>query len=214
MSGPTTTTMIEVYADLWCPFAHVGLRAAHRQRRLLERSDVAVQVRAWPLELVNGRPMEPAAVLVQVEHLQEHVAPDMFRDVAKDNFPGATLEALALVERAYRVDCETGFRASLVLRDALFERGQDISDPSVLASVARALGVASPDDTDREAVLADWREGERRGVVGSPHFYCGAESIFCPALQITRAPTGEVAIRRDAARLNLFLEHCLADQLS
>ena len=55
----TTTPVIEVFADIWCPFAHVGLLAIAEERIRTGRFDVAIRVRAWPLELVNGVPLDP-----------------------------------------------------------------------------------------------------------------------------------------------------------
>ena len=67
-----------------------------------------------------------------------------------------------------------------------------------------------PDVTDRAAVLADWDEGQRRGVLGSPHFFCGDTDIFCPSLDITKDPVEGVSVARDVSRLTEFLERCLA----
>ena len=52
---------IEVWADVWCPFAHIGIRrlVEERDRR---GSEVHLRVRAWPLELVNGRPLDAAFI--------------------------------------------------------------------------------------------------------------------------------------------------------
>ena len=36
---------IEVYADIWCPFTHVGLRAFAEQRLIAGRTDLAIRVR-------------------------------------------------------------------------------------------------------------------------------------------------------------------------
>ena len=196
---------IEVFADIWCPFAHVGLRALDEQRRLSGRRDVAIRVRAWPLELVNGTALDPMTTNAHVEHLREQVAPLMFKDFRVDHFPTSTLEALALVERAYRTDTSLGERASFEVRDALFEQGRDISDQRVVADLADILGIGQPDDGDREAVLADWRGG----VLGSPHFFCGKTNSFCPSLQITKDPDLGISIQRDAARLTDFLRQCL-----
>ena len=200
---------IEVFADIWCPFAHVGLRALDEQRRLCGRRDVAIRVRAWPLELVNGTALDPITTNAHVDHLREQVAPLMFKDFRVDHFPTSTLEALALVERAYRTDTSLGERASFEVRDALFEQGRDISDQRVVADLADILGVDQPDDEDREAVLADWRGGQARGVLGSPHFFCGQTNSFCPSLQITKDPDRGISIQRDAARLTDFLQQCL-----
>jgi predicted DsbA family dithiol-disulfide isomerase len=146
---------IEVYADIWCPFAHVGLRLVDEQRRQ-RRPDIGLIVHAWPLELVNGSALDPAGARRHANELREHVAPTMFADLDIDHFPASTLEALALEARAYRHGLSTGVRASFAVRDALFEHGQNISDPAVLAGLAAELGVGMPDDADRQAVLDDW----------------------------------------------------------
>ena len=51
---------IEVFADVACPFTHVGLRRFVERRA--ERGDpepVHLRVRSWPLEVVNGQPLDP-----------------------------------------------------------------------------------------------------------------------------------------------------------
>ena len=99
---------------------------------------------------------------------------------------------------------------SFALRDALFEEGRDISDPVTLEYLARDLGVVMPDESDRTTVLADWGEGQRRGVRGSPHFFCGTTDVFCPTLAITKDPVDGLSVVRDVSRLTEFVERCLA----
>ena len=99
---------------------------------------------------------------------------------------------------------------SLVLRDALFERGQNIADLATLEHLALDLGVVMPDESDRADVLTDWREGVERGVQGSPHFFCGNREVFCPSLDITRDPVEGLSIARDVSRLSEFLDLCFA----
>ncbi len=127
-------------------------------------------------------------------------------DLDIDRFPTSTLDALALANRAYRTDLRLGERVSFALRDALFEEGRDISDRAVLEDLARDLGVPMPDASDRAAVLADWHEGQRRGVLGSPHFFCGGADVFCPSLDITKDPVDGLSVVRDASRLAAFLD--------
>lgn len=203
-----TNHVIEVFADLWCPFTHVGLRAIDEQRILSGRSDLLIEVRSWPLELVNGAPLDPLVTQEHAVHLREQVAPTMFRNFDPTHFPHSTLEALALVVRAYRSELVVGERASFMLRDAIFEEGRDISDVDVLADVATRLGIEQPTQADREHVVADWQEGQRRGVQGSPHFFCGSHATFCPSLDITKDPVRGVSIVKDAAQLTSFLERC------
>jgi predicted DsbA family dithiol-disulfide isomerase len=209
MSG-TTGPIIEVFADIWCPFAHVGLRAIEEQRARAERSDVAIRVRAWPLELVNGSPLDPGVTKEHADELRDQVAPDLFAHFDLERFPTSTLDALAMANRAYQTDLGIGERVSFALRDALFEEGRDISDPVVLEYLAHDLGVVMPDESDRAAVVADWEEGQRRGVRGSPHFFCGDTDVFCPSLDITKDPDEGLSIVRDASRLTEFVERCLA----
>jgi predicted DsbA family dithiol-disulfide isomerase len=206
----TTTPVIEVFADIWCPFAHVGLRAIEEQRARIGRNDVAIRVRAWPLELVNGVPLDPAITWEHANDLREQVAPELFQHVDVDRFPISTLGALAFANRAYRTNLHIGERVSFALRDALFEEGRDISDRTVLEHLAHDLGVVMPDESDRADVVADWHEGEQRGVLGSPHFFCGNESVFCPSLNISKDPAGGMSIVRDVSRLTGFMVRCLA----
>jgi len=200
---------IEVFADIWCPFTHVGLRAVAEARRAAGRDDVRLVVRAWPLELVNGAPMDRAKVEHHADDLRAQVSPDLFGHLA-DPFPTTTLPALALAASAYEVSADLGERMSVALRDALFEHGLDIADGVVLEGLAAEHGVPLPGDRQRAAVLADWESGRERGVVGSPHFFSGDSAVFCPALEITRDPDTGLVITRNTDRLNEFLVACLA----
>ena len=201
---------IEVYADISCPFAHVGLRTLLGRRLELGRTDVAVSVRAWPLELVNGEPMDPAKTTEHVHELRAQVVPDMFGGFDPTHFPKTTLPALALANAAYRMDGRTGEAVSLALRDALFEEGRDISLPDELARIARAHGVGPVGPEDDDGVLADWHGGQARGVRGSPHFFCGPLESFCPSLIIRRDESGSVQLERNTAALDAFLTECLS----
>jgi 2-hydroxychromene-2-carboxylate isomerase len=199
---------IEVFADIWCPFAHVGLRAVQQQRGLAQRVGVPLRVRSWPLELVNRQPLDPSRTADHVEDLKRQVAPELFRGFDPAHFPRSTMDALALAAAGYRKDDATGEAISFALRDALFEAGLDVSDPVVLDGIARPHGVAVA-AVDREAVQRDWDEGTRRGVQGSPHFFCGDSSVFCPSLSITGAPGAEhLRLEVDRARLHDFLKGC------
>ena len=205
----TPGPIIEVFADIWCPFTHVGLRTIEEERARRRRADVAIWVRAWPLELVNGAPLDPAVTWQHADDLREQVAPNLFRHLDVDRFPSSTLDALALANRAYRTALQVGERVSFALRDALFEDGRDISERVTLENLAHDLGVVMPDESDRAGVLADWHEGVRRGVLGSPHFFCGNTDVFCPSLDITKDPVQGVSIVKDASRLTEFLARCL-----
>ncbi|MCC6183750.1 MAG: disulfide bond formation protein DsbA, partial [Microthrixaceae bacterium] len=58
---------IEVFADVTCPFTHVGLRRMVAARQAQGRDDVVLRVRSWPLEVVNGAPLDAAFVAEEVD---------------------------------------------------------------------------------------------------------------------------------------------------
>ena len=92
---------------------------------------------------------------------------------------------------------------SSALRRALFEDGLDVADPMVLDRVAATHGVERS-TADVARVYAEWHEGQRRGVEGSPSFFVHGQRFFCPALDIRR--DGErLEIERDEPGLERFL---------
>jgi len=201
--------VLEVFADIGCPFAYVGLRRLVARRDELGRDDVQLRVHAWPLELVNGTPLDPAFIAEEVEVLRDTVAPDLFLGFAESAFPASSLPAFDLVEAAYAVDLTTGERVSIAVRTALWEDGRDVADPAVLAEVAATHGVTVDGDAARAGVLADWEQGRARGVRGSPEFFVGGTAYFCPVLDITRVD-GELQVRVDETSMPEFLAACFA----
>ena len=203
--------LVEVYADIWCPFTHVGLRSVVGRRDQLRRDDVIVRALSWPLELVNGKPLDPIVTAHHVSDLRTQVAPDLFAGFDPEHFPRTTLPALAVAAAAYRQDGRLGEAVSLALREALFEKGRNISDPVVLTDVASAHGITSVEAEDDEAVLREWHEGEARGVKGSPHFFCEDINVFCPSLDISTDEDGHLLLRRNVELLNAFLADCFGE---
>jgi 2-hydroxychromene-2-carboxylate isomerase len=202
--------VVEVFADVGCPFAHVGLVRLRQRREALGRTDVVVRVRAWPLELVNGKPLDGEVIAEEVEEIRAQAAPDLFAHFGPAGFPASTLPAMALAARAYEAGDATGERMSFALRRALFEDGADLGDPAVVLALAREHGVEPPEPGDRAAVLADWEEGRARGVIGSPHFFAGGEGFFCPALDIQKED-GHLRITADPESFAAFVERCFTE---
>ena len=171
---------------------------------------MVLRVHAWPLELVNGQPLDPAFIAEEVEVLRDTVAPDLFVGFSEGAFPGSSLPAMDLVHAAYAVDVVTGEGVSLAVRTALFEDGRDVAAPAVLAEIAAAHGVAVDPVADRAGVLAEWEAGRARGVRGSPEFFVGGEAWFCPVLDIARVD-GELRVSIDETTMPRFLDACFAD---
>ena len=192
---------IEVFADVVCPFTHVGLRRLSEARRARDMS-LPMRVRAWPLEWINGAPLEPDLAAKEIAALRAQVAPELFAGFETATFPRTSIPAFGLVAAAYAVDDLTGEMVSLALRDALFEQGYDISDESVLKDIGRPFGIEPFDRIKTEsAVRTDWERGKARGVQGSPHFFVGDRGWFCPSLDITHVGGRfEIQIADDAMR--------------
>lgn len=177
-------TRIEVYADIVCPFTHVGLRRL-RQAREARDSHTAVRVRAWPLELINGAPLAAEVVAREVDGLRGQIAPELFAGFDRDAFPSTSLPAFGLAAAAYLVNDAIGEAVSFAVRDALFEEGRDIADPEVVHAIGCRFGITPLDDRAAEAaVRTDWERGKARGVKGSPHFFVAGRDWFCPSLEI------------------------------
>ena len=181
MSEPA---VIEVFADVTCPFTHVGIHRWIERRRERGRADVALRVRAWPLELVNGAPLDRDVVAAKVADLRAQVAPGLFAGFDPAMFPTTTLPALRLTDDAYRRDLATGERVAVELRDLLFERGRDVADEQLLDEIADHHGVVRSGCGGDDPVRLDLEEGRRRGVIGSPHFFGPGFDSFCPGLLI------------------------------
>jgi predicted DsbA family dithiol-disulfide isomerase len=198
-------TVIEVFADACCPFAHVGLRrirAACDERG----ADAVLRVRAWPLELVNGTPLDAPFITEEIDEIREQVAGDLFVGYRESSFPASSIPAMALTARAYAVSDRIGEQVALAVRDALFERGLDIGDRDVLRRIGAEHGVDVADDpaADDALVRGDWDDGRERHVVGSPHFFIDGDNVFCPVLDIKRVD-GHLRIGVDTAAMESFL---------
>ncbi len=205
----TADRVVEVYADVACPFTHVGLTRFVQRRDELGRGDVTLRVRAWPLERVNGKPLDPGVVAEEVAAIRSQVAPDLFAGFAETSFPASSLPAFALAAAAYRQDAATGERVSLALRHLLFEEGADIADPAVLERLASAHDLTVT-DADRAAIETDHATGVERGAVGSPHFFTPSGGFFCPTLEISRDADGHFHIQADPEAFEALLATCFA----
>lgn len=175
---------IEVFADVVCPFTHVGLRRFNdvARARGVQRP---IRIRAWPLELINGAPLDADHAAREIDALREKVAPDLFTGFDARTFPSTSVPAFGLAAAAYAIDDTRGEAVSLALRDAVFERGIDVADLDALREIGREFDVEPLAPAPAEAVArTDWERGKVRGVQGSPHFFVGDRGWFCPSLNV------------------------------
>ena len=198
---------VEVFADVTCPFAHVGLRRFVARREGLGAVRPILRVRAWPLEFVNGKPLEPGVVARHVDELREQVAPDLFRGFDPGLVPVSSMPALELVAAAYEVSDAAGERMSLLVRDTLFEQGLDIGSLDVLSGIAASQGITVQIGEAERIVLHDYEEGRRRGVHGSPEFFLDGRGWYCPSLHIEKVGD-TLRIEPDLEAVEAFLAAC------
>lgn len=202
-----SSSTIEVFADVACPFTHVGLVRFVDRRAELGRTDVRLRVRAWPLELVNGEPLDAAFIAEEVATIRNHVAPDLFTGFTESSFPATSLPAFALAAAAYRKSDTLGEVVSLELRSLLFEDGIDIAAAEVIGELGEKYGVGVTDE-DRSAAELDHAEGIQRKVIGSPHFFTPGGAYFCPSLDVSRDESGELHVHMDSGGFNEFIDSC------
>lgn len=196
-------TTVDVYAEITCPFAYVGLR--HVVDHIADIDEpIDVIVRSWPLEWVNGSGLAFDGVQTKAVALREQLGIDEFAGLRADRWPSTTIPALTLAAVAYEVDAATGLAVSVALRTALFEDGIDVSNPDELASLAADHGVEF-DHADDSAVRADHEAGQERGVIGSPHYFVRDDDFFCPALDLGRDADDHLIARFDPSGLERFL---------
>ena len=69
---------------------------------------VLLHVLAWPLEWVNGAPLDADFVAMEVQALRETVAPELFAGFDPATFPSTSVPALALAAAAYERSPELG----------------------------------------------------------------------------------------------------------
>lgn len=200
---------IDVFADIVCPFTYVGLRRLVDARAARDARSV-LRVRAWPLEWINGHPIERELAAREIDALRASVAPKLFEGFATGAWPRSSLPAFGLAAAAYAVDDAAGEAVSLGIRTALFEDGLDVSDPEVIRSLADDYGVEPLDPaTTRSAVKTDWERGKARGVKGSPHFFIGDADWFCPSLVVEHIGD-ELSIEPAAESMERFYDAAFA----
>src|SRR5436309_4500362 len=192
-----TPGVVTVYGDLVCPFAGLAL---HRLRATRRRLGLRVQldVRAFPLELVNRR---PHAFDLHEREKRAITAVDRGLDwrpwrCARDAWPITTLLALEAVQAAKHPEVgglTASDRLDAALRRALYLDSRCIALLPVILEVAEevpdmdrgALAAALHHGSARAEVIAQLWLAEHGLVKASPH-------VFTPDGREWRNPGVEV----------------------
>lgn len=200
-------TTVEVFADIMCPFAHVGIHQMLEQRLERRGSTPHLWIRAWPLEWINDSAMDTAVLGDEIAALRATVAPELFTGFDPATFPTTAMLAFAVTAAGYRLGSAVGEAVSIDLRNRLWEHGEDIADEGVLADVCDFHGVEVT-EADRASVQSDHDDGVAREVVGSPHFFAGGTGFFCPAFVVSRDDAG-FHVAPDPSRFAAFIDAAL-----
>ena len=171
-------TTIQVWSDLLCPFAYVGILRLRRARERLGL-DVSLEHHTFPLELFNGphprRGTDTEAVgLGQIEpeaHFRVWTEPD-------DRYPHTVLLAAEAVHAASAQSLRAGEELDLALRQAFWTHSRSISHRQVILDVAgqlagvdvEALAAALDTGRRRADVMADFAVAQTDAIAGSPTF--------------------------------------------
>jgi predicted DsbA family dithiol-disulfide isomerase len=173
---------IVVFADIGCPWAHLAVYRLHATRARLGLQDqVLLDVRAFPLELLNEMPT-PKRILdaeIPVVGGLEPAAGWQVWQRPDYEWPVTTLLALEAVEATKAQSLRASEALDRALRVALFGQSRTISMQHVILEVA-----AESDGVDPDALRASLTVGSARAAIeeqfatsctdavqGSPHLF-------------------------------------------
>ncbi|MBV9040197.1 MAG: DsbA family protein [Acidimicrobiia bacterium] len=181
MLDVATGTLV-VYGDIACPWSHLCVHGLRQARRRLGLDDeVVLDLRSFPLELLNERatPKRTLDAEVPVVGALDPSAGWQTWQRPEFEYPVTTLPALEAVQAAK----EQGLRASeelgRALRYAFFAESRTVSLVPVILDAAKqcdgvdadALSEALTEGRARAMVMEQRELAERIGVKGSPHVY-------------------------------------------
>ena len=202
--------VIEVFADVGCPFTHVGLLKFVERRAAMDRSDVHLWIRPWPLEIVNGKPLDPRVVGEEVAEAQRTVAPGLFRGFSPLSFPQH-------VDPGTDTHCRARTRSTPRPVNASRSRCAGRSSSTDSTSLTHLRSRRSPLDTGSPtsrlpslscapsitpgspAASSDHRTSSRPTATTSP-----------PGLDVSHDPGGRVRLAPSGARFDDFMDAALA----
>lgn len=187
---------VVVFADIGCPWAHVAVHRLHETRsRLGLEESVVFDLRAFPLEIVNGKPT-PKRVLDAEIPVTGALEPDAGWQMWQrpdHEYPVTMLPALEAVYAAKEQGPGVAERLDRALRRGFFGESRNVSMRHEILEVAetvegldvRALAAALDDGRARSALAADRAVAESDDVDGSPHvFLPNGEDVHNPGIDM------------------------------
>jgi predicted DsbA family dithiol-disulfide isomerase len=177
---PVPPGTVQVWSDLLCPFAYVGLLRFYRARSRLGLDDaVRVEHHAFPLELFNG-PHPRRGTDTEAVGLGRIEPAAQFRiwTAPEDRYPHTVLLAAEAVLAAGAQSPAAGEALDLALRRAFWTRSRSISHRAVILEVAAEAGpvdtgklaAALDDGRHRADLMADFAVAQTDAIAGSPTF--------------------------------------------
>lgn len=173
---------VTLWGDITCPWATLAVIRLHETRARLGLDDaVAIDLRAFPLELFNGRTTPRLVVDAEIAAVGAR-APSFGWQIWQgdlETYPGTVLLALEAVQAAKAQSWRASEQLDLALRHGFFAESRNVGarhDIVDIASSCDALDVdaltdALDDGRARRAVIDQWHEAGRGEVKGSPHVF-------------------------------------------
>ncbi len=186
-------TTIEVWSDLLCPFAYVGLLRLRRARARLGL-DVRIEHHTFPLELFNG-PHPRRGTDTEAVGLGQIEPNAMFRvwTAAEDLYPHTVLLAAEAVHAADAQSLTAGEELDLALRRAFWTQSRSISHRQVILDVAATaapvdvneLAEALDDGRHRKQVMADFAVAGTDLIAASPTLrFADGTTVTNPGIEV------------------------------
>jgi len=200
---------VRVYADYVCPFCYLG-HAAFDQYCKQRKEPLEAEWHPFDLRSQQRRPDGSIDESVEtgkdeayfeeakknVQRLADKYGVEMAQPLAKE-VDSYSAQRVALRAREEQPDSFEQFHRSVF--DALWEEGTDISDPTVLASLAGEAGLPAgfveetlADETTKSTLEATFDEARQQRITGVPTFVYGEHAArgAVPPEQLRRLVEG------------------------
>ncbi|HEX7916414.1 DsbA family oxidoreductase [Rudaea sp.] len=198
-----TALRVDIWSDFVCPFCFIG---ALRLEQLGKQRPLDLHWHAFQLRPAGAPPMDAAKRRMIAEHTPK-LAAQMHEEFGLDIDRGPLDIDTRAAHRLFAAADAAGKGAEM--HDALFRaywlHGEDISDPSVLATIAAKQGfdgaaaISGSDGVSERSVAADVAQAAQYGFQGVPaivfgqkYYVSGAQplAVFAQAAEQAAAEQG------------------------